>query len=106
MNNAEKETIRNVIRRLRCEPNPRHTAAFGEPSYGEAEEVRMALTGSADPHNILPEGKRVALEARYPKAYDARIYLNTWVIGALECLLDEEDGGTGRDLKLAVDLSR
>lgn len=43
---------------------------------GASQEVKAALTGPA------------------------AIYLNTWVIGALECLLPES-----RDLRLAVQLS-
>lgn len=46
-------------------------------SAGEAEEVREALRGPA------------------------RLYLETWVIGALECLLPEQ-----RDLKLALAMSK
>lgn len=117
MNATEKEVIRNVLRRLRCEPR-----ASGE--YGESETVRLALTGSVDPREILTEeeftlaqretfglsGSRGEPATPYAGAVRvgnaARNYLDTWVIGALASLLDEEDGGTGRDLKLARDLSK
>jgi hypothetical protein len=109
MNTTEKEVIRNVIRRLRCAESPRHTAAFGRPSYGECERVRYTLTGSVDPARILRPAERERLTIQCGPdnpGSSARIYLETWVIGALEALLDEDDGGTGRDLELARDLSR
>lgn len=120
MNNTEKAVIRNVIARLRC-ANGRGGRLNNV--YGESAAVRIALTGSFDPHDVLSEDQ-VAVERRHffhgpdtPHDADqahagarragrsARIYLDTWVIGALESLLDEEDGGTGRNLKLAKDLS-
>jgi len=105
MSATEKKVIRNVIRRLRCAPRP-----SGE--YGESPEVRLALTGTLDPYNILSDEKffqdgkaarRTSdIEGRTPHA---RLYLNSWVVGALESLLDEEDGGTGRYPSLALSLS-
>lgn len=109
MNATEKEVIRNVLRRLRCDESPRHTAAFGRPSYGEDDRVRYALTGSVDPARILPREERERLTIKLGPdnpGSAARTYLETWVIGALASLLDEEDGGTGRDLALARDLSK
>lgn len=73
MSNSEKQVIRNVIKRLRCEP---HDNGFPR----EADRVREALTG------------------------DAKLYLETWVTGALVCLLDDEPDQ--RDVKLALSLSR
>lgn len=99
MSATEKKVIRNVIQRLRCEPYKR-----GHLGYGETSGVRMALTGSVDPFGILDE-ERIAVEQRWLGDRDARLYLETWVIGALAALLDEEDGGSGRDPQLALSLS-
>ncbi len=45
-------------------------------------------------------GHRETKEVRNALRGDARLYLDTWVTGALECLLDE-----CRDVKLARSLS-
>jgi len=122
MSATEKKVIANLIRRLRCKESPKHTSGFGKPSYGESADIRYALCGSIDPDRILsdedaerevrhlPEywrdaARRERFEGGVRRSYP-RIYLESWVIGALEALLDEEDGGTGRDPQLALDLSR
>ena len=71
MTAGEEEVIRNVIARLRCDPR-------SDGHQREFEEVRAAL-----------------------KSRVARIYLETWIIGALECLLPEQ-----RNVKLGKHLSR
>jgi len=110
MNATERKVIRNVIRRLQCAEN----TAFGKPSYVEREDVRLGLTGSVDPAGILSgeaftiAQRRIGVDnylVNMRLGRSVHSYLDTWVIGALERLLDEEDGGTGRDLKLALDLS-
>jgi hypothetical protein len=71
LSKTEEAVIRNVIGRLRCEPR-------GESRLPrEADEVREALRGPA------------------------KLYLETWVIGALEHLLPES-----RNPDLARRLSR
>jgi hypothetical protein len=73
MTTKEREIIENVVRRLKGEPKPN---GFQSAS----PEVLAAL-------------------------HDRRLrsYLDTWVIGALECLGTE---GHERDLDLGVSLSR
>lgn len=63
LSNTEQEVIQNVISRLRCEPVKLQN---GTTMNGEADEVREALTGPA------------------------KLYLDTWVINALEMLLPGE----------------
>jgi hypothetical protein len=112
MTEADKTVIRNVIRRLSCAPK---TSPNGS-RYGETSNVRLLLTASVDPAGILTRDE-CETEERRAAAFGAtrasverpdeaaRRYLNSWVIPALEHLLDEHDGGKGRDLRLALDLS-
>ena len=73
MSKSEQEVICNVIKRLRCTPRD-------SGNHREAKEVRNAL-----------------------RSYYARLYLDAWVIGALECLLDSDE--CPRNIKLALLLS-
>ena len=75
MTKTEQQVIENVIKRLRCET---HKLPDGTERQRESDEVRAALTG------------------------DAKLFLDTWVIGALELLLP----GESRNPELALRLSR
>lgn len=77
MTKTEERVLRNVIRRLKCEPIKNWGGVPGNTQQGESDEVRNALRG------------------------DAAIYLDTWVIPALELLLP----GDRRDPALAQRLS-
>lgn len=77
MTKQEEETIRNLIARLK------------EPSLGGADGP-MHTGGPKTPKP--PEGYELV----------SRIYVDTWLLGALECLLP----GEGRDPALAVRMSR
>lgn len=73
---TEAETIQNVINRLRCTPIQNFHSIPGNTQHRESDEVRAALTGPA------------------------KIYLDTWVIGALVRLLpgEKRDPDTARRL--------
>jgi hypothetical protein len=68
---SEECVIKKIIARLECQPRPDGTA-------GESDEVRAAL-----------------------KSFNAKIYLETWVIPPLRMMLREH-----RDIELAQRLVR
>jgi len=77
VNKTETETIRNIIKRLR---EPRAGCSTPEP-FGKT------------PENMPHDYELVS-----------RIYINTWLVGPLELLVEE--GRTISDLILACDMSR
>lgn len=76
MTKGEIETIRNIIARLK------------KPNCGCSNGIGL--------ESIVAAANAKGIEA------PSRLYLDTWVIGALECLLP----GEGRDVDLAARLSR
>lgn len=87
MTKTELRTIENIIARLR-EPN------LG-CCHASAMQHRVDALNTRDSDSKLREGSDRQEVA-------SRIYVDTWIIGALECLLP----GDGRDTALAERMSR
>ena len=83
MTQAEVETIRNIIERLR------------KPDCGCSHGPGLADRLAA----LNPRGDDTTPAMRIEAV--SRVYIDTWLVVALECLLPES-----RDTKLAVRLSR
>jgi hypothetical protein len=81
MTKTEIQTIRNVIRRLN-EPNCGCVLPMDADAAGMVKLLNGAMSAGQDRQCV------------------SRLYLDTWVVGALECLLPES-----HDPKLAKRLS-